>query len=103
MENSRESIRSIVHELMNEVIEVGFHELVNRPQESTRLNDVIKNAGESLGEHLRRIDDHSLPPNSAALMEHWQKVSEDAQRDSLNLLSEIQQIRQTYNPRLKRV
>jgi hypothetical protein len=88
---------------MNEVIEIGFHELVNRPQESTRLNDVIKAAGENLGEHLRRIDDHTLHPNSKELMQHWQKISEDAQRDSLNLLSEIQQIRQTYNPRLKRV
>jgi hypothetical protein len=88
---------------MNEVIEIGFHELVSRPQESTRLNEVINNAGESLGAHLRRIDDHTWHPNSKELMQHWQKVSEDAQRDSLNLLSEIQQIRQTYNPRLKRV
>lgn len=103
MENSRESIRSIVQELMNEVIEIGFHELVNRPQESTRLNDVIKAAGDALGEHLRRIDDHTLPTNSKALMQHWQNISEDAQRDSLYLLSEIQQIRHTYNPRLKRV
>lgn len=103
MENSRESIRSVVQELMNEVIEQGFHELVNKPQESTRLNDVIKAASDAMSMQLKRIDDHVLPANSKALMAHWQQISADAQRESLHLLSEIQQIRHTYNPRLKRV
>lgn len=103
MENSRESIRSVVQELMNEVIEQGFHELVNKPQESTRLNDVIKAASDAMSMQLKRIDDHVLPANSKALMAHWQQISTDAQRESLHLLSEIQQIRHTYNPRLKRV
>jgi hypothetical protein len=89
--------------MVEKITEIGFHELVNRPQESTRLNSVIKAASDALGEHLRRIDDHTLPHNSKALMRHWENVSEDAQRDSLYLLSEIQQIRNTYNPRLKRV
>jgi hypothetical protein len=103
MENSRESTRNIVQELMNEVIEQGFHELVSRPQESTRLNILIQSASHRLGEHLHRIDHHGLPAGSAELQEHWQAITSTAERESLELLSEIQRIQQQYNPRLKRI
>ena len=103
MDNSRESTRNIVHELMNEVIEQGFHELVNRPQESTRLNILIQQAGNTLGEQLHRIDQHSFEPNSDELQKYWHAITQEAQQVSLDMLSEIQQIRLQYNPRLKRV
>jgi hypothetical protein len=103
MENSRESIRSIVQELMNEVIEQGFHELVNRPQESNQLNQIIHSASEALGEQLQRIDNHNYKTGSDELMSYWQSISRDAQRESLQMLSEIQRIRHQYNPRLKRM
>ncbi|MFM7726797.1 MAG: hypothetical protein ACKO7B_08850 [Flavobacteriales bacterium] len=103
MDNSRESTRNIVQELMNEVIEQGFHELVNRPQESTRLNVLIQSATNRLGEQLHRIDHHGHQPGSAELQKHWESITSEAQQVSLQLLSEIQQIQQHYNPRLKRV
>lgn len=103
MENSRESIRTIVQELMNEVIEQGFHELVSRPQESPHLNEVINSASEALGDQLHRIDNHGLKPGSTELNQHWQSISKEAQQVSLQLLSEIQRIQQQYNPRLKRI
>jgi len=102
MENSRESIRTIVQKLMNDVIEQGFHEIVNRPQESTHLNEVIKSASETLGHQLYRIDNHGLKQGSTELESHWQSISKEAQQVSLELLSEIQRIRHQYNPRLKR-
>ncbi len=103
MENSRESTRNFVQELMNEVIEQGFHELVNRPQESTRLNVLLQNASNKLGEQLHRIDHHSYKPGSNELQQHWESITTEAQKVSLELLTEIQQIQQQYNPRLKRV
>lgn len=103
MENSRESTRSFVQDLMNEVIEQGFHELVNRPQESSRLNILIQSASNQLGEQLHRIDHHPYKANSEELQHHWSSITKEAQQVSFEMLSEIQRIRQLYNPRLKRV
>jgi len=103
MENSRESTRNIVQELMNEVIEQGFHELVSRPQESAHLNMLIQKASRKLGEQLHRIDHHEFPEGSQELQGHWHSITSEAERESLELLSEIQRIQQQYNPRLKRV
>jgi hypothetical protein len=103
MDNSRESTRNIVQELMNEVIEQGFHELVNRPQESTRLNELIQSAGNSLGQQLYKIDHHDFKAGSPELQRYWEEITNESQRVSLDFLHQIQQIRQQYNPRLKRV
>jgi hypothetical protein len=88
---------------MNEVIEQGFHELVNRPQESTRLNILIQSASNKLGEQLHRIDHHEFTEGSIELQNHWKSITTAAERDSLDMLKEIQHIQQQYNPRLKRV
>jgi len=103
MENSRETTRSIVQQLMNEVIEQGFHELVSRPQESTRLNILIQSATHRLGEQLHRIDHHSFPDGSKELQDHWQSITSSAEKESFEMLTEIQRIQQQYNPRLKRI
>jgi hypothetical protein len=103
MENSRDYTRSVVQQFMNEVIEQGFHELVSRPQESTRLNILIQSATNKLGEQLHRVDHHDFSEGSKELHTHWQTITAEAERESFEMLSEIQRIRQQYNPRLKRV
>lgn len=103
MENSRESTRLVVQELMNEVIEQGFHELVHRPQESINLNELIQSATTILGEQLQRIDNHHYKKGSEELQHYWKTITNDAERVSLELLKEIQRIKQQYNPRLRRI
>ncbi len=103
MQNSRESTRNIVQELMNEVIEQGFHELVSRPQESTRLNILIQSASNKLGELLHRIDHPEYKDGSKEQQAHWQTITTMAQSESLAMLSEVQRIRLEHNPRLKRI
>lgn len=103
MENSRDYTRSVVQQFMNEVIEQGFHELVSRPHESTRLNILIQSATNRLGELLHRIDHHDFSEGSPELHAHWLSITAESERESLDLLGEIQRIRQQYNPRLKRV
>ena len=103
MQNSRESTRNIVQELMNEVIEQGFHELVSRPQESTRLNILIQSASNKLGELLHRIDHPEFKDGSKEQQAHWQSITTMAQSESLAMLSEVQRIRLEHNPRLKRI
>lgn len=103
MQNSRESTRNIVQELMNEVIEQGFHELVSRPQESTRLNILIQSASNKLGELLHHIDHPEFKDGSKEQQAHWQTITTMAQSESLAMLSEVQRIRLEHNPRLKRI
>ncbi len=103
MENSRESTRSIVQELMNEVIEQGFHELVHRPQESINLNELILSATTILGEQLHQIDQHPYRKGSEELQHYWKSITNEAERVSLELLMEIQQIKQQHNPHLRRI
>lgn len=103
METSREHIRNVVQELMNDVIEQGFHHLIHHPQQSDELNRLIKEATDELHYQLLRIDSHNHKPLSEELKNHYRSISQDSQRRSLDLLSRLQKIQHADNPRLKRV
>jgi hypothetical protein len=103
MVNSRESIRVVVQELMNDVIEQGFHHLINHPQESDELNRIIKDATEELNYQLLKVDSHDYKHGSEDLRKHYEMISHDTQRKSLDLLSRLQKIQIQHNPRLRRV
>ena len=103
MATSREELRQAVQELMNDVIEQGFHHLMNHPQQSDSLNHVIKDATDEMNYQLLKIDSHSFRPGSKDLMNHYTAISHDTQRKSLDLLSRLQKIQVLDNPRLKRV
>ncbi len=103
MESNRHNLRYAVQELLNEVIEQGFHHLVNHPQNSDELNRIIKDATDELNYQLLRIDSHSFRKESKELIEHYAQISRDSQRKSLELLGQLQQVQQRDVPRLKRV
>jgi len=103
MESNRDNLRYAVQELLNEVIEQGFHHLVNHPQNSDELNRIIKEATDELNYQLVRIDSHSFQKDSHELMVHYQQISQDSQRNSLELLGKLQQVQQRDVPRLRRV
>jgi isopenicillin N synthase-like dioxygenase len=103
MEINREALRTIVQELMNDVIEQGFHHLVNHPQQSDELNRIIKDATDELHYQLLKIDSHQHPPGSLQQKNHYDEISKDTQKKSLDLLSRLQKVQLLDNPRLKRV
>jgi arsenate reductase-like glutaredoxin family protein len=103
MATNREQIRYAVQEILNDVIEQGFHHLVNHPQQSDELNRIIKDASEELNYQLLRIDSHSYRNGTMEIEMHYQTISKDTQRKSLMLLSELQRLQQRDIPRLKRV
>ncbi len=103
MVSSRESIRVVVQELMNDVIEQGFHHLIHHPQESDELNRIIKDASDELNYQLLKVDSHNHSPGTDDLKKHYEAISHDAQRKSLDLLSRLQKIQVQQNPRLKRI
>jgi oligoribonuclease NrnB/cAMP/cGMP phosphodiesterase (DHH superfamily) len=102
MATTREEIRHAVHELLNDVIEQGFHHLVNHPQQSTELNEIISEATQELNYQLMKVDAHSFAPETEEVYKHYQSISHDTQRSSLQLLSRLQKVRETANPRLRR-
>jgi arsenate reductase-like glutaredoxin family protein len=103
MESNRDNLRYAVQELLNEVIEQGFHHLINHPQNSDELNRIIKEATDELNYQLLRIDSHSFRKDSQEVKAHYQQVSKDSQRKSLELLGKLQQVQQRDVPRLRRV
>jgi hypothetical protein len=103
MVNSRDSLRVVVQELMNDVIEQGFHHLIHHPQESDELNRIIKDATDELNYQLLKVDSHNHKNGTEDLRKHYEAISHDAQRKSLDLLSRLQKIQIQHNPRLKRI
>ncbi|MCC6599385.1 MAG: hypothetical protein IT223_01780 [Crocinitomicaceae bacterium] len=103
MATYREQLKYAVHEILNDVIEQGFHHLINHPQQSDDLNRIIKDATDELNYQLLKIDSHSFQKDSQELADHYAKISKDAQRKSLELLSRLQKIQQIDILRLRRV
>jgi hypothetical protein len=103
MATSREELKSAVHEILNDVIEQGFHHLVRHPQQSDELNRIIKDASEEMNYQLLKIDSHNYKDGSDELHQHYNTISHDAQKTSLELLGRLQKIQVLDNPRLKRV
>jgi arsenate reductase-like glutaredoxin family protein len=103
MTTNREQLRYAVQEFLNDVIEQGFHHLINHPQSDTELNSIIKEATDELNAHIMRIDNHELKGNQPELEKHYKAISRSAQVKSLELLSRLQKIQQRDIPRLKRV
>ncbi|MBL0315986.1 MAG: hypothetical protein IPP69_09470 [Flavobacteriales bacterium] len=103
MEMTRDALRNVVQELLNDVIEQGFHHLVNHPQQGDELNKIIKDATDELNYQLLKVDSHNHHVNSPGLARHYDEISRDTQKKSLDLLSRLQKVQITDNPRLKRV
>ncbi|MFN0031737.1 MAG: hypothetical protein ACKVOR_06225 [Flavobacteriales bacterium] len=103
MTNTPESLKMAVHELLNDVIEQGFHHLVSHPQQSDELNKIIKDATDELNYQLLKVDSHNFAQGSKELLDHYQFISHDTQRKSLDLLARLQKIQWAENPRLKRI
>lgn len=103
MTTSKEELKQAVHDLLNDVIEQGFHHLVNHPQQSNELNNIIHEATNELNYQLLKMDAHSFKQETPELENHYKSISKDAQRTSLDLLSRLQKVRELDNPRLKRI
>lgn len=100
---NRDSARRVVQELLNDVIEQGFHHLLRHPQQSDDLNQIIKEATDELNQQLGKMDVALPSSDAAALAKHYRMVISETEHKSLFLLSRLQKIQQIDNPRLKRV
>ncbi|MDZ4821876.1 MAG: hypothetical protein SH856_00265 [Flavobacteriales bacterium] len=92
MTTNRESVRLAVHTMLNDVIEQGFHFLVNQSQHSDEVNRIIKEATDELNYQLLKLDAHNFATDSEQLEQHFQTMNKDVHRKSLELLSRLQKI-----------
>lgn len=100
---NRDSARRVVQELLNDVIEQGFHHLLRHPQQGDDLNQIIKEATDELNQQLGKLDVTGPGSDASELAKHYRTVISDTEIKSLHLLSRLQKIQQIDNPRLKRV
>lgn len=99
----RDDLKYSIQEFFNDVIEQGFHHLVNYPQADNELSSIIKEATEEMNYQLLKIDSHKLSAESDELEKHYLVVCQDAQKKSLELLGQLQKIQHRDIPRLKRM
>ncbi|MEN9639184.1 MAG: hypothetical protein RLZZ262_1052 [Bacteroidota bacterium] len=100
---NRDSARHAVQELLNDVIEQGFHHLLRHPQQGDGLNQIIKEATDDLNHQLIKMDTGVPESDPSAQAKHYREVISETELKSLQLLSRLQKIQQLDNPRLKRV
>ncbi len=100
---NRDSARRVVQELLNDVIEQGFHHLLRHPQQGDGLNLIIKEATDELNQQLGKMDHGVSGSDAVSQAKHYRSVIEETENKSLHLLSRLQKIQQIDNPRLKRV
>lgn len=94
MAMNRNEIKRAVHLMMNDVVEQCFHHLVHHPQLSDPLNSIIRDASEEINYQVLKIDSHTFRDGSTELNNHYQTITKDVQRKSLELLSRLQKIQQ---------
>ncbi len=103
MSLNRNELKYSIQEFFNDVIEQGFHHLVNYPQSDNELSVIIKEATEELNYQVLKLDSHNFARNSKELEQHYELISRDSQQKSLELLGQLQKIQQRDIPRLKRI
>lgn len=92
MSTTREELRNAVNTLLNDVIEQSFSFLIHHPQKGDALNKIIKETTDELNYFLVKIDAHNFPRQSQNLAEHYNQITHEVHRRSLELMSQLQQL-----------
>ncbi len=92
MSTNRSQLKQAVHSMLNDVVEQCFHHLINYPDETAKINAIIKDATNEINYQLVRIDAHEYHDESPDLREHYQRISKDVHKKSIRLLSELQNV-----------
>ncbi|MEZ4800780.1 MAG: hypothetical protein R2809_13590 [Flavobacteriales bacterium] len=100
---NRDELKYSIQEFFNDVIEQGFHHLVNYPQNDSELSVLISDATNEMNYQLLKLDSHNFKNDCPELQKHYQSVCKDSERKSLEMLGQLQKIQHRDIPRLKRI
>jgi|GEM_PF-4791211 len=87
----KETLQRAIETILNDVIDRGFMHLMRYPQHDSSLNVIIRKASDNIHRLKRRLENHTSV-TAAEQIAHYNSVSEDLQRTSLQLLGELQAI-----------
>jgi hypothetical protein len=95
MSTIRVQLKSAVHTLLNDVIEQCFRHLIHYPQSSDELNKLIKEATDEINYMTIKIDAHNHRGGTPDLDKHYDQLSRDLHKKSLQLLGKLQKIQKS--------
>lgn len=93
MNTKKESLKSAVHTMLNDVIERAYKHMINYPQENDALNRLANQASETMHELLDKID--TLNPETIVpkeLDKTLHLLSQELDSKSLEYLSKLQEL-----------
>lgn len=92
----RQELRLAIQTLLNDVMEQCFRELIHYPQESTAMNEIIRECASEASYLTIKVDAHGFEQGSEDLRGHYREVSRDLHRKSLELMGQLQRARQHH-------
>ncbi|MBT5147168.1 MAG: hypothetical protein HOM41_01295 [Flavobacteriales bacterium] len=88
-----DNVRKAVHAMLNDVVEQGFKHSLEFPNDSESAHKIIENANTSLTDIINFARKDNLMHNADVKQEAFRHTIKQAEKTSLKLLSEIQQMR----------
>lgn len=92
MATNRDDLKRAVHSIMNDVVEQCFHFMVHNPEHSDPVNRIIRDASDEINYQYLKIDAHSYGNESSELAAHYNQISKDLHKKSIQLLGELQRL-----------
>ena len=89
----RQDLLNAIEMLLNDVIEQCFHHLVNHPQESIDLNEIVREATQERAYLTIKVDAHGFEDGSAQARSHCEQISKTLHKKSLQLMGRLQDIK----------
>ena len=92
MSTNQTHLKKAIYNMFNDIIEQSFRQMIHFPEEGDVLNGIIKDATDELNYLVMKLDSHNFEPNSQSLQKHYNEISRDLNRSSLELLGRLQKI-----------
>lgn len=90
-----ENVRKAIHAMLNDVVEQGFKHSLEFPNDSKTAQKIIENANTSLTDIINSARKDNMMSNVEIKQEAFRRTIKQAEKTSLQLLSELQLMRRS--------
>ena len=90
-----DNVRKAVHAMLNDVVEQGFKHSLEFPNDSESAQKIIENANTSLTDIINLARKDNMMSNAEIKQEAFRRTIQQAEKTSLQLLSELQLMRRS--------
>lgn len=89
----RQDLLNAIETLLNDATEQCFHHLVNHPQQSMALNEIIREATQERAYLTIKVDAHNFERGSEGARAHHKQISKELHKKSLQLMGRLQDVK----------